>query len=467
LPSHEPARAVPLLTRASNAVTRWSARWVPNSFVIACLLTLVTFAMVIGVAGKNPIAAEGYWVKGFWELLELTMQLSLIVLTGYVVAVSPMVSRLLGLLAGLATSNRGAVAMMGLVSMGASWLHWGLGLIAGPIFLQFLVRKHPRIDYRLAVAAGYLGSTCTWHAGLSGSAPLLMATPKNFMEAQAGLIPISTTTFSGFNLTLTAVVVFVMTMTVRRLYPRDADVLTTEDMVGAQTSVEDVPVDPHASIGVSEARPGFSLARFLENRYWLNFVMGLLGVTAFWSLYAEGGYRVSLNVFNFAFLFLALLVHPSPASFTRAATRGATYLYGIVIQFPFYAGMYGLIRYSGLADIIGRWFVSVATPRTFPVIIYWYSGIVSYVIPSGGSKWAVEAPYVVSAAQSLGVPVSHAILAYAWGDMSTHFLQPFWAIPLLAIARVEFKDIMGYLALLFVVNFVVVSTAFLLMPYIL
>ena len=117
------------------------------------------------------------------------MQLSLIVLTGYVVAVSPVVSRLLELIAGLATSDRGAVALMGLVSMGASWLHWGLGLIAGPIFLQFLVRKHPRIDYRLAVAAGYLGSTCTWHAGLSGSVPLLMATPKNFMEARRGPRP--------------------------------------------------------------------------------------------------------------------------------------------------------------------------------------------------------------------------------------------------------------------------------------
>ena len=199
----------------------------PNSFVIACLLTLVVFALVITVADKNPIAAQGYWVKGFWELLELTMQLSLIVLTGYVVAVSPVVSRLLEYIAGLATSPRGAVALMGLVSMGASWLHWGLGLIAGPIFLQFLVRKHPRIDYRLAVAAGYLGSTCTWHAGLSGSAPLLMATPKNFMEAQVGLIPISATTFSAFNLALTAVVVIVMTVAVRRLYPRDADVLTS------------------------------------------------------------------------------------------------------------------------------------------------------------------------------------------------------------------------------------------------
>jgi short-chain fatty acids transporter len=458
----EPSRA---LARAVNAAASWSARWVPNSFAIACLLTLVTFVLVVTVAGKNPIAAQGYWTKGFWELLELTMQLALIVLTGYIVAVSPAMSRLLEFVAGLASTDRGAIALMGLVSMTASWLHWGLGLIAGPIFLQFLVRRHPRIDYRLAVAAGYLGSSCTWHAGLSGSAPLLMATPKNFMEAQTGLIPVSLTTFSAFNLSLTAVVVSVITAALVRLYPRTGDVRTTAEVLGTQTSasMEAAPVDVHAQ--AVERGTGFSFAGFIENRYALNLVMGVLGVTAFWSLYAEGGYRVSLNVFNFAFLFLALLLHPSPASFTRAAARGAGYLHGIVIQFPFYAGMYGLIRYSGLAEIIGRWFVSIATPRTFPVIVYWYSGILSYFIPSGGSKWAVEAPYVLSAAKTLGVAAPHAILAYAWGDMSTHFLQPFWAIPLLAIARVEFKDIVGYLAVLFVVNFVLVSAAFLLLPY--
>jgi short-chain fatty acids transporter len=438
---------------------------VPNAFVIACLLTLVVFALVVGIAGTDPIAAQGFWVKGFWELLELTMQLALIVLTGYVVAVSPVAARLLELLAGLATTSPGAVALMGLVSMAASWLHWGLGLIAGPIFLQFLVRRHPRIDYRLAVAAGYLGSTCTWHAGLSGSAPLLMATPKNFMEGQVGLIPISTTTFSAFNLALTALVVSVMTIVVRRLYPREADVVTSGQMMTEAKAEPD-----HATTDVSPmvrrgAADGFSLARALEHRYALNLIIGLLGMSGLWRLYAEGGYRMSLNVFNFAFLFLALLVHPSPASFTRATARGATHLHGIVVQFPFYAGMYGLIRYSGLAEILGHWFVSIATARTFPLIVYWYSGLLSYFIPSGGSKWAVEAPYILAAAQALAVPIPQAILAYAWGDMSTHFLQPFWAIPLLAIARVEFKDIVGYLAVLFVVNAVIVSVAFALLPY--
>jgi short-chain fatty acids transporter len=204
----------------------------------------------------------------------------------------------------------------------------------------------------------------------------------------------------------------------------------------------------------------------IEHSYTLNLVMGLLGLAAFGSAYAGAGFRVSLNIFNFAFLFLALLLHPSPASFSAAASRGATYLHGIIIQFPLYAGIYGLIHYSGLAETIGHWFVSIAGTHTFPIIVYWYSGILSYFIPSGGSKWAVEAPYVLSAAHALGVPARQAILAYAWGDMSTHFLQPFWAIPLLAIARVEFKDIIGYLAILFVVNFVLVSTAFIVMPYV-
>jgi short-chain fatty acids transporter len=453
------------LARGVGAVARWSARWVPNAFVIACLLTLVTFAMVLLVVDKSPSAALGYWTRGFWELLEFTMQMALIVLTGYMVAVSPAASRLLGLIAGLVTSNRGAVALMGLVSMTASWLHWGLGLIAGPIFLQFLVRKHPRVDYRLAVAAGYLGSTCTWHAGLSGSAPLLMATPKNFMEAQVGLIPVSTTTFSSFNLTLTAVVVMAMTLTVLRLYPQAQHVRTSHDVLAEPPgAVADAPSDPHPDHG--ERRAGRSFARLIEDSYALNLVMGLLGLAAFGSAYAGAGFRVSLNTFNFAFLFLALLLHPSPASFSAAASRGATYLHGIVIQFPLYAGMYGLIHYSGLAETIGRWFVSIAGTHTFPIIVYWYSGILSYFIPSGGSKWAVEAPYVLSAATALGVPARQAILAYAWGDMSTHFLQPFWAIPLLAIARVEFKDIIGYLAILFMVNFILVSTAFVVMPYI-
>jgi short-chain fatty acids transporter len=292
-----------------------------------------------------------------------------------------------------------------------------------------------------------------------------MATPKNFMEAKVGLVPVATTTLSWFNLSLTAVVVAVMTVVVVRLYPRPGNVRTSAELLSERPA--DAAVDLHAARPAhADPQARFSFAHAIEHRYALNLVMGVLGLAAFWALYAGAGYRISLNIFNFAFLFIALLLHPSPASFTAAAARGAGYLHGIIIQFPFYAGMYGLINFSGLAETIGRWFVSIATPYTFPLIVYWYSGLLSYFIPSGGSKWAVEAPYILAAGQALGVPVRHAIVAYAWGDMSTHFLQPFWAIPLLTIARLDFKDIVGFLAILFLVNAALVSAAFLLMPYV-
>jgi short-chain fatty acids transporter len=461
------------LERIVEVLTSWSDRWTPGAFSIACLLTLVTFCMVLFVQHKSPVDALHYWTEGFWKLLELAMQMGLIVLTGYTVAVSPPASRFLNALAGLPKSNRGAVVLMGLVSMALSWTHWGLGLVGAPIFMRFLVRKNPRVDYRLSVAAGYLGSACTWHAGLSGSATLLMATPKHFMESVIGIIPMSTTTFSPFNMVLTAVVVLVMVGALMLLDPKRPVGFAGMKMSDQEPVAATASHSSHGSHGsqgsqgsAATATSGFSPARALENGYGLNLVMGLIGIAGLVAMIVNEGFHPSLNLFNFVFIFLALLLYPNPKSFVEAAAGATGYLHGIIVQFPLYAGMYGLIQLSGLAVTVGDWFVSIANPKTFPVIIYWYSGILSYFIPSGGSKWVVEAPYVLAAAKSLGVPVQQAILAYAWGDMSTHFMQPFWAIPLLAIARLEFKDIIGYLVVLFAINSVVVSAAFLLMPWV-
>jgi short-chain fatty acids transporter len=132
-----------------------------------------------------------------------------------------------------------------------------------------------------------------------------------------------------------------------------------------------------------------------------------------------------------------------------------------VLQFPLYAGVYGIFKATGLSDRIGEAFVSVSTPSTFPAIVYWYSGIVNYFVPSGGSKWAIEAPYLLKAAAELGVPAHKVVLAYAWGDMATDLIQPFWALPLLAVARIEFKEILGFLLLVFLIYVPVVSAAFL------
>jgi short-chain fatty acids transporter len=174
----------------------------------------------------------------------------------------------------------------------------------------------------------------------------------------------------------------------------------------------------------------------------------------------RGARRISSDAF--AFLTAAVLLHGTPASLLAASEEAAGVLHGIVLQFPLYAGIYGIFKSTGLSDRIGEAFVAIASPRTFPAVVYWYSGLVNYFVPSGGSKWAIEAPYLLRAAKDLGVAPEKVVLAYAWGDMATDLIQPFWALPLLAVAKVEFKEILGFLLLAFFVYVPLVSVAFLL-----
>ena len=157
----------------------------------------------------------------------------------------------------------------------------------------------------------------------------------------------------------------------------------------------------------------------------------------------------------------AVLLHPNPASLGKAAEGGVRFIHGIIIQFPLYAGIYGIIQGTQLSKIIGQWFVSVANQETFPVIVYWYSGLINYFIPSGGSKWIMEAPYLISAAEVLHVPAAIVLISYSWGDVMTNLLQPFWCMPLLAAAKLEFREILGYAILAFVLCSTICTLAFL------
>jgi short-chain fatty acids transporter len=163
---------------------------------------------------------------------------------------------------------------------------------------------------------------------------------------------------------------------------------------------------------------------------------------------------------NFTFLMFGVLLHARPTALLAAAEQGGRYVWGVILQFPFYAGIFGIIQKSGLQDTIAGWFTSASTPRTYPVIVLWYSGLLNYIIPSGGSKWAIEAPYIVQAARQIGARLDSTVLAYAWGDMLTDIIQPFWAIPLLAIARLSFRDIMGYGLVFFLVYAALVTLGF-------
>jgi len=311
------------------------------------------------------------------------------------------------------------------------------------------------VDYRLLVCAAYFGMGATWHSGLSASAPLLVATPGHFLEKTIGVIPIASTIFHPFNLVLTLIVVGLLAVLVAVLHPRPADT---------------VIVSPEALEGFAEFAPPLrpatarGFATWIDYARWLNLLVGACGLAWLAWYFGTKGPVLTLDVLNFAFLTLAILLHPSPASVFTAADEGAKLLGGIVLQFPFYAGMYGVIQGTGLATALGTWIARIAEPETLPLLLYWYSGLVNYFVPSGGSKWAIEAPYLVDAAQRLGVGIDQVVVAYAWGDMATDLIQPFWALPLLAAARLDFRDIMGYAMLVFLVYCAVVSVAFWLMP---
>lgn len=444
------------LGRIAQALNNWTSRWVPSAFSIAILLTLFTLLMGLLFTGHTFLECVQFWGDGFWELLTFSMQMTLIMLTGYIVVVSPVVSRLLRWFAQLPRDATAAIALTAFVSMLLAWINWGLGIIGSAMLVRFVAKQHRDVDYRLLVAVAYFGLGCTWHAGLSASAPVLVATPGHFMEKQIGVIPLSQTIFHPFNLMATVVVMIAMTAIAWLMHPRDP----------AARKI----IDPRklATVGAFEppSEPANNFADFLDRRYVLNLLLGALGGLYLALYFLNHGWTgITINLVNFTFLILGILLHPSPSSVLKAAAESGATIYNVVLQFPFYSGMYGIIKGTGLSDVIGDAFVHVASGRTLPLIVYWYSGIVNYFVPSGGSKWAVEAPYILDAARKLGVGYDRIVVSYAWGDMMTDLLQPFWAIPLLTAAGIEFKEILGYEMIAFLLYAVIVSLFFYFLPF--
>jgi short-chain fatty acids transporter len=341
---------------------------------------------------------------------------------------------------------------MAFVSMALAYINWGLSLVASAMLVRFVARRRPEVDYRLLVACAYFGLGATWHAGLSASAPLLVATPGHFLEKQLGVLPIDTTLFSPFNVGLTVFVVLGLTALAWALHPAPGRAVRIDP--GLLASLRDF--EP-------PARPAErSVAAWLDHSRLLNLVFGGLGLGWFaWHLGTHGGWRaLNLNLVNFLFLMLAVLLHGTPARLLKASEEAGGVVHGVVLQFPLYAGIYGIFKATGLSDRIGDLFIALSTRETFPAVVYLYSGVVNYFVPSGGSKWAIEAPYLLNAAQALGVAPQKVVLAYAWGDMATDLIQPFWALPLLAVARLEFKDILGFLLVAFLAYLPLVTLAF-------
>ena len=447
-----------------DALTIWTQRWIPDALVIVIVLSFVAyiFALIWGFKPEVGVGTRAYqsvqaWGRGFWVLLEFAMQMCLIMMTGYILACSPPVRRLLDGVSGWSNPEKPwqAIVVMSVFSMIVAWLNWGLSLIGSAMLALFIVRRNPKVDYRLLIAAAYLGLGCTWHSGLSGSAPLVAATPDNFLikgKLMDAVLPVSNTIFHPFNLILTLLILIVVTILMALMHPRPEKTFVVKPELMDQLKLYVAPPKPTKWESPSDWMnwwPGFNILTFIGGLVWL-----------IWH-FSTRGVELTLNVVNLAMLMLGILFHWRPWSFLKATEDAGKAVWGIVIQFPFYAGILGLFKYTMLSSAFTNAFVAISTTQTFPLFLYWYGGLLNYLIPSGGGQFAVEAPYIIPAAKQLGVGMGTTVVTFAWSDMMTDMIQPFWAIAMLAVAKLHFRDIMGYLLMVFFVYFIITSIAFL------
>lgn len=417
-------------------------RYLPDPYIFVVLLTLLAGAAAMLFEQTTPVQLMRMWGDGFWGLLTFAMQMLLVLLTGHMLASTPLVKGWLAKLAGLAKSAGGAIILVTLVSLAASWINWGFGLVVGALFAKEIARQ-VRVDYRLLVASAYSGFL-VWHGGLAGSVPLTIATEGHFAADKMGIISTSETIFAVFNLAIVLALFIAVPLVNRLMLPDEKDSIYVDP---------ELLKEPEEDSSQTTDRP----ADKLENSRIIAWLIGFAGLAYLFDYYVVKGASLNLNVINFTFLFLAIVLHGTPrrmlASLNEAVKGGG----GIVIQFPFYAGIMAIMIQSGLAASLSEWMVSFASAKTLPFWTFISAGIVNVFVPSGGGQWAVQSPVVIEAALQLDADLARAAMAVAWGDAWTNMLQPFWALPVLAIAGLKAKDIMGFCLIQLFVSGVIIS----------
>jgi short-chain fatty acids transporter len=374
------------------------------------------------------------------------MQMSMILIGGYALASSPPVDRALTSIARRLTSSRQAVVATSLLGLTGCLFNWGFGLVVAAIFCRKVAVVMPNVNFRLMVATAYSGFM-VWHGGFSGSVPLLMATPGNFTEKLIGrIVSIEESLFTWFN--LTAVIGVYLA------------ILTCNYVLGGSKRYQPVKVPqdpPYDDSPEHSTTPAAKLERSRLITY-ATFGMSFLFV---YSKIAQGRFTFDLNHVNFMFLIFAFFLHQKPIRFAQAVYDGTKKVGPILLQFPFYAGIMGVMRESGLATLISNYFVEISTANSFAFLTFISASILNLFVPSGGGQWAIQAPIVIPAAHELGADLIKTSMAIAWGDAWTNMLQPFWALPVLAVAGLHLRDIMSYCLIYLIASGVVLMSVFL------
>ncbi|WP_410766107.1 short-chain fatty acid transporter [Haloferax sp. DFSO60] len=471
-----------IIRAAAESSSKLVERYLPDAFLFAILLTGVAYVLALffvpaaagtGTLGHAQNLLVDGWYGGFWNLLSFGMQMTLILMTGYALAQTEPVDWVLTKLAGIPNSEKSAAAMVPVVAAVASFIHWGLGLVVGALFARKIADEIRGIDFPIVVAGAYSGFV-VWHGGLAGSIPLLLNTDGNFL-IEAGVLSSTFgtggTIFTVANLILFVVIAFLFLPALFALmYPKSDSKKTPIDPAEFETAT-DGGSTASATLGADA-----TLATRIEHSAAVAIGIGLAGLVAvalyFWNGIQNGVMpwnNLNLNIVNFGFLFLGLTLHGTPRAYVDSIMEAVENVWGIILQFPFYAGIMGIMAYSpegsvSLATQIAQGMVAVAPDGALPAIAFFTAGIVNVFVPSGGGEWAVIGETLVTAANASGESIPRVAMAAAWGDAWTNMIQPFWAIPLLAISGLSVRDIMGYCVMVLLGVGVIVAVGITVLP---
>ena len=429
-------------------------KYIPSPFTIAVLLTLLTIvlALVFTLPKNESVIGYSAQVLGFWEegvwnnsLLVFAYQMMLILVLGHVLVLSKPMSNLILKLTKYCTNTANSAMLVSTTTMFVAFFNWGLGLIFGALLARKVAedaqRRGIKINYPIIGAAGYVG-LMVWHGGISGSAPIKINEKghiKSIMEAVSSdmnlskipdIIDYSQTVFSWWNLLIFISVVL--------------SVAATFYFIGRKA--ESTPIDlPEYKFDVDSNQP-VEKSEKLDRSKVLGFVLGFIILITFFIRYYKdlGALKITPNLINLFMLGLAILLHKNFKSFTNAIGDAISDVSGILIQFPLYFGIMGIMKSTGMVTLISSFFVSISSATTLPIFTFFSAGLVNIFVPSGGGQWVIQGPVVIESALQLGVPLPKAIMALAYGDQITNMLQPFWALPLLGITKLKAKEILPY-----------------------
>ena len=446
-------------------LSSFTERWVPDAWVICMILTLIAIFLCIFGVGTSLEDTILAWGDGVWSLLGLGMQFTIAMVAAHACVSSKPIYKLFSWLSSIPNKKEPVQALIlaGVFSLVTGYLNWALCLVACALFTPFMLKNNPKVDVRLLICASYLGLGTVWHGGLSGSAPLILATPENplLMANSEGvsivdrLYPVTETLFNKFNLVFLVIIGTTGLLLTCMLHPKKNARILTED------EIKNIIPKPPKEL-TQASRPADFIDRF---RGWILLAIVLLAYPLGHSIINQGfGTSWTINAYNITFLVIALILHGNAPSFLTAVREGVTSAWGIIIQFPFYAGIFGLLQKTDLGDWLGNLFATISTTSTYPWVVYTYSGFMNLFVPSAGAKWMIEAPFLIPAGEQLDVSVITTLLAYAYGDSTSNLIQPFFAIPILAVTRMRFGDVVGYTFIVAAACFLVCSLAMFIIP---